>query len=85
MSQPDLSSANPPAGVLGQKQSISIFTIMLIVALVAMLFGCLFLFLEIGEYGGFGAVSGRVSSLWAPSNATAVAQHLGTAVSSHAA
>jgi hypothetical protein len=30
---------------------------------VAMLFACLFLYLEIRRFGGFGAVRGRVSSI----------------------
>ena len=65
MSQPDLSSANPPS-VLVQKPKASIFTVLLMVALVALLMGCLFLFLEIRDYGGFGAVKGKVSSILTP-------------------
>lgn len=60
MSQPDLSSANPP-GVLVQKPKTSIYTMLLLVALLALLLGCLFLFLEINQYGGLGAVKGKVS------------------------
>ncbi len=62
MSQPDLSSANPP-GVLRSKPKTSIYTMLLLLALLALLLGCLFLFLEINQYGGFGNVKGKVSSL----------------------
>jgi hypothetical protein len=36
---------------------------LLLLALLALLLGCLFLYLEINQYGGFGAVKGKVSSL----------------------
>ena len=65
MSQPDLSSANPP-GVLRSKPKTSIYTMLLLLALLALLLGCLFLYLEINQYGGFGAVKGKVSSLIPP-------------------
>ena len=51
MSQPDLSSANPP-GVLVQKPKASIYTMLLLVSLLALLLGCLFLLLEVNQYGG---------------------------------
>jgi hypothetical protein len=35
---------------------------MLVIALLAILLGCLFLWLEIGEYGGLGQIKGKVSS-----------------------
>lgn len=65
MSQPDLSSADPP-GVLRSKPKTSIYTMLLLLALLALLLGCLFLYLEINQYGGFGAVKGKVSSLISP-------------------
>jgi hypothetical protein len=47
---------------------------MLIIALVAILVGCIFLYIEIRSYGGFGAVKGRISSLDRPvQNATGYA------------
>lgn len=73
MSQPDLSSANPP-GVIAQKPKTSIYTMLLFVALVCLLLGCIFLLLELNKYGGFGQVTGTVSSLWQP--ATAAFQNL---------
>lgn len=54
MSQPDLSSASPSRGVIVQKPKTSIYTVMLIIALIGLLMGCLFLWLEIAEYGAFG-------------------------------
>ena len=50
MSQPDLSSANPPRGVIVNKPKTSVYTVMLIISLVAMLTACLFLYLEYAEY-----------------------------------
>lgn len=63
MSQPDLSSVSPPRGVLVQKPKTSVYTVMLIVSLVAMVIGCIFLVLEIQRFGGFGAVKGRISAV----------------------
>lgn len=62
MSQPDLSSANAPRGVLVQRPKASVYTVMLVIALLAILLGCLFLWLEIGQYGGLGQIKGKVSS-----------------------
>ena len=55
MSQPDLSSANPPRGVVVQKPKTNIYTVMLMIALFAMIMACIFLYLELGQYGGFNA------------------------------
>ncbi len=57
MSQPDSSLASPPQGVIVKKPKTNVYTVMLIISLVMMLMACLFLWFEIGEYGGFGAVS----------------------------
>jgi len=65
MSQPDLESANMPS-VINKKPQLNVYTVMLIVALVSLLLACLFLYLEILEYGGFGAAWGRVASLSHP-------------------
>ena len=59
MSQPDLESVSAPS-VLRKKPQLTIYTVLLIIALIALLMGCLFLYLEIREYGGFGAIKGRV-------------------------
>ena len=61
MSQPSLESARAPS-VLTKKPQLNIYTVLLIIALVALLTACLFLYLEIREYGGFGAVKGRVAA-----------------------
>lgn len=63
MSQPDLSSASAPRGVIVHRPRASIYTVLLAIALVAILLGCLFLWLEIKAFGGFGAVKGRVASV----------------------
>jgi hypothetical protein len=44
----------------------TVYFALLIVALLAMLAGCFFLWIEIGRYGGFGAVPGTASSLERP-------------------
>ena len=41
----------------------NIYYALLIIALCAMLTACLFTFLEIKRFGGFGAVKGKVSSV----------------------
>lgn len=46
MSQLDSNSANPPRGVIVQKPKTNIYTVMLILAFVAMCLACLFLYLE---------------------------------------
>lgn len=61
MSQPDSSLASAPRGVLVQRPRATIYTVLLAIALVAILLGCLFLWLEISAFGGFGAVKGRVA------------------------
>jgi len=65
MSQPNLESANVPS-VLTKKPVLDIYTVLLIIALVALLMGCLFLYLEIREYGGFGSIKGPLAMLTNP-------------------
>jgi hypothetical protein len=55
--------APPTLRVVAPKPKMTIYFALLIIALVAMLFACLFLYLEIRRFGGFGAVPGRVSSI----------------------
>ena len=50
----------PPA-IAGRKPKTSVYVILLVIAFLALVVGCLFLFLEIKRYGGFGAVTGRVA------------------------
>ncbi len=51
MSQPDLNSANNQPSVLVQKPKTTIYTVLLIISAVALLVGCLFLYLEWDRYG----------------------------------
>jgi uncharacterized membrane protein len=44
------------------KPRMTIYLALLIIALVAMLLACLFMYLEIRRFGGFGSVQGRVSA-----------------------
>ena len=65
MSQPDLSSANPP-GVIKQKPKTSIYTMLLLISLICLLLGVIFLWLEVNQYGGLFNVKGKVSTLSTP-------------------
>lgn len=60
MSQPNLESVSTPS-VLSKKPQLNVYTVMLIVSLVSLLMACLFLYLELREYGGWGAVKGRAA------------------------
>ncbi len=62
----------PTLRVVAPKPKMTIYYVLLIIALVAMLTACLFLYLEIRRSGGFGSVQGKVASLGRPS-ATLVA------------
>jgi hypothetical protein len=59
MSQPSFESVSPT--VLTKKSAWNIYTIMLLLALLSLLLAMLFLYLEIREYGGFGAVKGAAA------------------------
>jgi hypothetical protein len=58
--------ATPTIRVAAPKPKMTVYYAMLIIALLAMLTACLFLYLEIRRFGGFGTVQGRVSSLERP-------------------
>jgi len=60
VSQPDSTSANGGRGVVVQKSRADVYTVMLALSLLAICIGCLFLYLEIGTYGGLSAVKGPV-------------------------
>jgi hypothetical protein len=71
MSQPDFTmSAAGPA----RKPKTSIYTLMLLIALLALITGCIFLFLEIKRFGGFGTVRGTVQAVSVPAS-TQFAHH----------
>lgn len=65
MSQPNLESVSAPS-VLVKKPQMNVYTVMLIVALLSLMLACLFLYLEIREYGGWGAVKGRIATIAEP-------------------
>lgn len=65
MAQPDLMMP-PPIRTGAPKAKMTIYFALLIIAFVAMLLGCLFMYLEIRRFGGFGTVPGRVSMLDRP-------------------
>lgn len=50
MSLPD-SSSDRPQGVLVRRPRTSIYTVLLMIALVAIMFGCLLLVIEMARYG----------------------------------
>lgn len=65
MANPDFSM--PVAGG-ARKPKTSIYTLLLIISLVALLTGCIFLYLEIKRFGGFGNVRGTVQAVRAPAS-----------------
>lgn len=67
MSQPSFESVSAPS-VLTKKSPWNIYTVLLIISLLALLFAMIFLFLEIREYGGWGAFKGPTVSAAAPSS-----------------
>jgi hypothetical protein len=69
MAQPEFVMSGPVAAA-GRKPKTSIYTMLLVVSLVALLFGCLMLWLEIKQLEGtFGGVKGSLTSTAAPINA----------------
>ena len=66
MSQPNLESVSPAPTVLKKKPQMTVYTVLLIIALISLLLACLFLFLELNEYGGFGNVKGKISAIPVP-------------------
>ena len=66
MSQPSLESVSPAPSVLKKQPQMTVYTVMLIVALLSLMLACLFLYLEINEYGGFGSVKGRIGAITHP-------------------
>ena len=65
MSQPDLESVSPPSA-RAKKPQLNVYTVMLIVALLSLMLACLFLWLEIREYGGWGSYKGRLGAVTQP-------------------
>lgn len=75
MSQPDLESVSMPS-VINKKPRYDVYFVMLLVSLIAILIGCLFLFLEIRAYGGWGAWNGSPLSSVTPSFGDALSRYL---------
>ena len=69
MSQPSFESASPT--VLTRKSAWNIYTVMLLLALISLLMAMVFLYLEIREYGGFGAFKGPTAAIHAKASALA--------------
>ena len=67
MSQPSFESVSP--SVLTKRSPWNIYTVMLLMALVALVLAMLFLYLEIRAYGGFGAFKGPTAQLSQPADA----------------
>lgn len=62
MAQGDLMA--PPVIRSGSpKAKMNIYFALLIVSLVALLFACLFMYLEVRNFGGFGTIKGTVSAV----------------------
>ncbi|HEY4235048.1 MAG TPA: hypothetical protein VGM76_16570 [Lacipirellulaceae bacterium] len=69
MAQPEF-MMSPAVGVPGRKPKTSIYTMLLIIALVALLIGCLTMWLEIKQLEStFGGVRGKVSLSAIPNHA----------------
>jgi uncharacterized membrane protein len=62
MAQPEFTS-QPTIRVAAPKPKMTVYYAMLILALMAMLTACLFLYLEIRRFGGFGTVPQRISAV----------------------
>jgi hypothetical protein len=65
MSQPDFSM---PVTGPARKPKTSVYTLMLLIALLALITGCIFLYLEIKRFGGFGTVRGTVQAVTVPAD-----------------
>jgi hypothetical protein len=73
MAQPEFMMSGP-VGVAGRKPKTSIYTMLLVISLIALLFGCLMLWLEIKQLEGtFGSVKGSLSTNAAPTRILVVA------------
>lgn len=66
MSQPNFEASAP--SVLTKKSPWNVYTVMLILSLLALLIACICLWLEIREYGGFGAIKGPQASVATPAD-----------------
>jgi hypothetical protein len=65
MAEPDI-IATPTLRVVTPKPRMTIYFALLIIALLAMVTACVFLYMVIRTFGGFGVVQGRVASVGRP-------------------
>jgi hypothetical protein len=73
MAQPEF-VMSAPVGVSGRKPKTSIYTMSLVISLIALLIGCLTLWLEIKQLEGtFGGVKGSLSANSTPADSLLVA------------
>jgi hypothetical protein len=72
MSQPSFESVSPT--VLTKKSAWNVYTVMLLLSLIALLLAMLFLYLEIREYGGFGAFKGPTAAVSLPASVAPFSQ-----------
>jgi hypothetical protein len=61
MAQPDFVAA--PMRVSAPKPKMNVYFTMLILSLVCMLLACLFMYLEVRRFGGFGTVPQRIAAV----------------------
>jgi hypothetical protein len=71
MAQPD--PMMPVIRPAAPKAKMTAYFALLIISLIAMLLACLFMYLEIRRFGGFGAVPGRLSARDRPAQTQLVA------------
>jgi hypothetical protein len=62
MASPDFTSS-PTFRAAAPKPKMTVYYGLLIIALMCLLIGCLFFYLEIRRFGGFGTVPQRISAL----------------------
>jgi hypothetical protein len=72
MAQGDL-TAPPVIRGGAPKAKMTIYFALLLISLVAMLLACLFMYLEIRRFGGFGVIKGTVSAVDTPGHELLVA------------
>jgi hypothetical protein len=67
MASPDL-MAPPTIRSAAPKAKMTVYFALLIISLVALLLACLFMYLEIRNYGGYGTVKGKISAVGRPAH-----------------
>ena len=72
MAEADIMTPVAPQIKAAPKARMTIYVVLLILSLVAILVGCLFLYLEIRAQGGFGTVQGQLSAIERPAQVLVV-------------